>query len=384
MSCMKIAFVLFDLGDGGTHRSALNLAKGFRDKGFEVDLLVTHGDGVYKNFIPEGVNLIDLHLANAKPKCMRKPLSFIPLVSYFRNNHPDIVYPIFDFFEAVVYWAMRYALRSNNRPFFIYSIRNDVYFFDELNFFKRKLVYLLKKIILCSADAVVAISHGLVDSWTSFFKLSNGRIDVIYNTIDIDNVKNMAYEECNHPWVLDKEYPLILSVGRLAPQKDHATLIKAFAQLLMKRKARLIILGEGPERPRLEAMIRNLNLTDYVDLPGFVQNPFPYLKNALLFVLSSRYEGFANVLAEALSLGIPVVSADCPHGPREILQNGQYGPLVPVGDSNELARAMLDTLESPLPSEILRRRAEEFSIDRAVNAYLDLFDRWKHKMKYEA
>lgn len=142
---MKIAFVLFDLGDSGTHRSALNLAKGFRDKGFEVDLLVTHGDGVYKNFIPEGVNLIDLHLSNAKLKCMRKPLSFIPLVSYFRNNHTDIVYPIFDFFEAVVYWAMRYALRSNNRPFFIYSIRNDVYFFDELSFFKRKLVYLLKK-----------------------------------------------------------------------------------------------------------------------------------------------------------------------------------------------------------------------------------------------
>ncbi len=384
MLCLKIAFVLFDLGDSGTHRSALNLAKGFRDKGFEVDLLVIHGDGVYKNFVPEGVNLIDLQLANAKPKCMRKPLSFIPLVSYFRNNHPDIVYPIFDFFEAVVYWAMRYALRSSNRPFFIYSIRNDVYFFDELSFFKRKLVYLLKKIILYSADAVVAISHGLVDSWASFFKLPRGRIDVIYNTIDIDNIKNMASEECNHPWVLDKEYPLILSVGRLAPQKDHVTMIKAFAQLLRKRKARLIILGEGSERPKLEAMIRNLNLTDYVDLPGFVQNPFPYLKNASLFVLSSRYEGFANVLAEALSLGIPVVSTDCPHGPREILQNGQYGQLVPVGDSDEMARAMLDTLESPLPSEILCRRAEEFGIDRAVNAYLDLFDRWKHKMKYEA
>lgn len=81
---------------------------------------------------------------------------------------------------------------------------------------------------------------------------------------------------------------------------------------------------------------------------------------------------------------IPVVSTDCSHGLWEILQNGQYGPLVPVGDSNEMARAMLDTLKFPLPSEILRRIAEEFSIDRAVNAYLDLFDRWKHKMKYEA
>jgi glycosyltransferase involved in cell wall biosynthesis len=371
---MKITIVLPDFGDSGTRRSLLTLAKGFSRRGCMVDLVVTRNEGPYKNFVPPGVKVINLNVNNVSPKWLQRPLSLRPLVSYFRKNRPDVVLPVFDYFEAVVSLALQRAFPTKKRPLFVYSIHNDINFLKDFTIPKRFAIRLLKTFVLHRADIVVAVSRGVANSWATYFKLPKDRIKVIYNPVDIDKIKGLAEEKVDHPWLSPGHPPLVLGIGSLSSQKDFCTLIEAFAQVVKKRDARLVILGEGEERPKIEKLVKALDLSSAVDLPGFAQNPFAYLKQASLFVLSSRYEGFPNVLVEALALGVPIVSTDCPHGPREILENGQYGLLVPVGDPDALADAMLHTLNSPIPSEILRRRAEEFSVDKVVDTWLSLFD----------
>jgi glycosyltransferase involved in cell wall biosynthesis len=150
----------------------------------------------------------------------------------------------------------------------------------------------------------------------------------------------MAAEPLEHPWFRPGEPAVILALGRLVPQKDFGMLIRAFAQVRRARAARLLILGEGPERDGLAAAIAENGLQDDVQLPGWTVNPYPYMARSRLFVLSSRWEGLPTVLIEALFCGVEVVSTDCPSGPREILDGGRYGALVPVGDVDALAEAM--------------------------------------------
>ena len=162
---------------------------------------------------------------------------------------------------------------------------------------------------------------------------------------------------------------MILAAGRLTAQKDYPTLIKAFARLNAQRPSRLIILGEGRMRKALERLVKGLDLTDHVSLPGWVENPFAFMSRASLFVLSSRFEGLPGVLVQALACGCPCVSTNCPAGPAEILQDGKFGPLVPVGDEQALADAMYGTLAQPPERHMLQQRAGYFSLERAVTAY---------------
>ncbi|MGE0681501.1 MAG: glycosyltransferase [Candidatus Binatia bacterium] len=175
-----------------------------------------------------------------------------------------------------------------------------------------------------------------------------------------------------HPWFTPSSPPVILSVGRLAKQKDFPTLLRAFARVRATRRARLMILGEGRKRKHLECLIKTLGIADDVALPGFVLNPFPYMARAAVFVLSSAWEGLPGALVEAMACGCPVVSTNCPSGPAEILDEGTYGPLVPVGDETALARAILTVLGSSITTEKLRARAFQFSIDRVADRYLEI------------
>jgi glycosyltransferase involved in cell wall biosynthesis len=164
---------------------------------------------------------------------------------------------------------------------------------------------------------------------------------------------------------------VILSVGRLSAEKDYPTLLRAFALLQNQVPARLILLGEGGQRAGLERLASELGIGATVSLPGFVRNPFAYMARARVFVLSSLFEGFGNVLVEALACGCQVVSTHCPGGPGEILDRGRYGRLVPVGDHAALARAILEAIAEPMDTEALRRRADDFSVERAARRHLD-------------
>jgi glycosyltransferase involved in cell wall biosynthesis len=217
------------------------------------------------------------------------------------------------------------------------------------------------------------VSGGAADDLARTSGLSRDRVQVVYNPVITPAMLALAREAPDHPWYAHGQPPVILGVGRLTRQKDFATLVRAFALARQQRPARLIILGEGEDRAALEALIRELGVADDVALPGFRDNAMAYMAGSALFVLSSAWEGLPTVLIEALAAGARVVSTDCPSGPREILQGGRLGALVPVGDAAALAAAMGEALARPAappPADALA----PFTRDAAVDRYLHLIE----------
>jgi glycosyltransferase involved in cell wall biosynthesis len=222
------------------------------------------------------------------------------------------------------------------------------------------------------ADNIVPVSQGIADDLTKMSRRPLKNMSVIYNPVVTPELLAKAKEPIDHPWFALGEPPVILGIGRLHQQKDFPTLIRAFALVRQKRSARLMLLGEGPDRDKLEALIKKLDLTNDIALPGFVHNPYAFMSKASVFVLSSLYEGLPTVLIEAIALGTKVISTDCPSGPAEILDSGRYGSLVPVGDIQALAETILTTLNKPVDAKALKQRSQQFSYENAVNKYLEL------------
>ena len=224
------------------------------------------------------------------------------------------------------------------------------------------------------ADFVIANSRGVAADLLQMTGLATERIQVVENSTISPSLYAMAGENLGDPWFEDPAHPVVIGIGRLRKAKNFEVLIKAFAIVRRQRSCRLVILGEGGERSHLESLIKELNLEGSVKLYGHVKNPFAYLQRAALFVLSSRFEGSPNVLIEALALGVPAVATDCHSGPREILGSGVYGSLVPVGDSERMAEAMLATLSKPLSKESLRDAVvAKFDVDTVAGQYIDIF-----------
>jgi glycosyltransferase involved in cell wall biosynthesis len=223
------------------------------------------------------------------------------------------------------------------------------------------------------AASVVAVSRGVADDLARVSGLPRESVGVIYNPVITPTMLALAREAPSHPWLAPGQPPVILGVGRLARQKDFLTLVRAFAELRRHRAVRLIILGEGEDRPALEGLARELGVAEDVALPGFQDNALAYMAGSALFVLSSAWEGLPTVLIEALAAGTRVVSTDCPSGPREILQEGRLGALVPVGNAAALATAMLEALDRPSGSVTLDALTP-FTRDAAVDHYLRLIE----------
>jgi glycosyltransferase involved in cell wall biosynthesis len=221
------------------------------------------------------------------------------------------------------------------------------------------------------AARVVTVSQGAASELREVIAAAPTAVQAIPNPIDLDKVRACAQETPAGP----SNVPLVLGVGRLAPEKRFDDLVQAFAKLREQLPCRLEILGEGPERARLEALGDRLGLAGSISLPGFTRDPYSAMRQAAVLVVTSDREGFGNVIVEAMALGTPVVSTDCPFGPREILDHGRWGRLVPVGDREALAAALIESLRSPPPApETLKARAEMFDKHHAIEAYLALLD----------
>ena len=219
------------------------------------------------------------------------------------------------------------------------------------------------------ADGIVAVSEGVAADLRGQVPRAAGKIVTIHNPVVGPGLAEQAAEAVEHPWFGDGE-PVVLAVGRMAAEKDYPTLLRAFAEVARSRAARLVILGQGPERESLLELAARLGIGDRFDLPGFDVNPFRYMARASVFVLSSRFEGFPNVLAQAMACGSPVVSTDCRSGPSEMLEGGKWGRLVPVGDWRAMAGAIEATLDDPMPAEELRARAAVYSVEASVEGYM--------------
>lgn len=361
----KVSFFIPSLRGGGAERMMVNLANGFAERGYSVDLLVAQREGSYFSEIGEGVRLVDL-------KASRVLFSLFPLISYLRKNRPKALVASMEHVSIISVLAKS---MSFSRTKIIIRVANTFSFsLLGTKWYKRPIRKYGAFIFYRLADSVVANSEGSAQNLSETLRLKE-KIKVIYNPTVTPSVFEKAKENAGHPWLKNKDVPVVISIGRFHKQKDFVTLIKAFASRRRKEPMKLIILGEGGERERLEDLVKELGVEGSVSMPGFVENPFSYLKRAELFVLSSKWEGLPNVLIEAMACGVPVVSTDCPSGPREILEDGKYGELVSVGDHKAIADAISKVLrERPGTEEALESVKNRFSLDRAVDEYAELIN----------
>jgi glycosyltransferase involved in cell wall biosynthesis len=359
-----IAFFLPSLRGGGAERVIVNLAHGVMERGYAADLVLAKAEGAFLSELPPGARVVDLRAG-------RVFRSLIPLVKYLRREQPRVVVSSMSHANLVAIWAARLA-RSKTPV--VATVHNTLsQSTGGQGRLGRRLWPHLLRAFYPWAARVVAVSHGAADDLVRTAGLPRESVDVVYNPVITPAFLALSRQRPDHPWLMPGQPPVILGVGRLTPQKDFPTLIRAFGEVRRQTAARLIILGEGSDRPSLTALAGAVGVADDVSLPGFKENAFAYMGASAMFVLSSAWEGLPTVLIEALAAGTRVVSTDCPSGPREILQHGRLGALVPVGDVTALAAAILEGLQHPTvpaPADAL----EPFTRDAAVDHYLRLIE----------
>ena len=356
---MKIAIFLMDLGGGGAERVMINLAGGFLDLGMEVDLVLVKAEGPYLSKLSPNINVVALN-------CSRLISSLPSLITYLRKNRPSVLMSALEDTNLVALWARKLA---NVTTQVIVTVHNNLSCESQnATQLKRKLTPQLVKLFYPWADQIVAVSKGVAQDLIKI-GLPHQKVHAIYNPIITTDLLEKLKEKLNHPWFLPEQPPVIIGVGRLTKQKDFSTLIHAFAQVKKQKLSRLLLLGDGEERSALEKLVKSLDLTQDVQFMNFVANPYIYMAKASVLVLSSAWEGFGNVLVEAMISGTAVVSTNCESGPAEILANGKYGKLVSVGNVKEMAKAILETLANPLEIEMLKERANEFTLNNSIIGY---------------
>ncbi len=370
----------------------LHLAKAFSERGHKVDLVLCQHEGPYANKIPQNVNMIELQrtgtglsrlrILQIHPKALRslclpilltckppKTIRYIhSLAAYLHKEQPDALLSAKTPANLVAIWAKRLA-KAKTRIVLSERTHLSTSTKQSPKWRWRFMAPLIKE-VYPQAERIVTVSRGVADDLATSTGLPRETIETIYNPILTTEIAEKSQTPPSHPWLPSTTLPVILGVGRLVPQKDFPTLLKAFAHVQKKYPSRLLILGEGRERARLEALASELGIEENVSFPGFESNPYAFMSRASVFVLSSAWEGLPNALIEALACGCPVVSTNCPSGPQEILDNGAFGQLVPVGDDQALAEAILHTLEHPPNAERLRSRAAEFDIHTIAEQYL--------------
>ena len=355
-----VAVMLGSFFGRGVCRVRLNLCAGLVARNYRVDLLVINGKGEMRNGVPEGVRVIDLRSSRA--------LAAIPSIRrYINNNDPQAIISAEDHLNVATLIARQLSRR---RP--PISVSTHVLHNHDASkpiWTKRYWMRFPVRWLYPLATSRIAVSTGMADVMAEVTGLRRDSIDTVFNAIVTPDVAIKAAADVPHPWLEDPNVPVVLGVGRLTDVKDFPTLIRAIARLRQIRPVRLMLLGDGHRKPELNALVRNLKIEDAVFFTGFVDNPYAYLGRAKLFVLSSLREGLPGVLIQAMACGCPVVSTDCPHGPREILDGSRFGPLVPVGDVEALSRAMGEVLDHPLNPQILKDRAALFEVNHIIDEY---------------
>jgi glycosyltransferase involved in cell wall biosynthesis len=350
---------------GGIQRVMLTLANSLLQQGLRVDLIVVEANGALITEIPEACHLFDLHAGHAS-------WSLSKLVTYLKNEEPDVVLSSQTHLNVVAVIARNISGRKV-RLLLSEHVTIDLAAQHPRNW-KDRFSPFLASVFYRQADEIILVSKETAKHFITATHLPEKKVKVIYNPIVSQKLIDQSRYYPDHAWFRLLDTPVLLAAGRLTPQKDFGTLLRAFSMVQAHMpSAKLIILGEGEEQPQLEQLSKELGVQEGVQFPGFMINPFAYMSRAAVFVLSSRWEGFANVLVEAMACGTPVVSTDCPSGPSEILENGKYGRLVPVGDPAALAEAILAEIKSPHDNDLLLQRAADFSIEKILPKYLESF-----------
>jgi glycosyltransferase involved in cell wall biosynthesis len=361
-----VSLFLPDLAGGGAQRVMANVANGLAGRGHRVDMVLLQKVGPYLSDLVPAVRVVDLHAGTVRS-------GVYPLVGYLRSVRPDILLSALDYANVGALIAGRLARVPTRVVPTVHIAHSRVAAHDRNAHYA--VVQAAMRLTYPGADAIVAVSQGAAEDMIRHTRVPQSLVRVIYNPVITPMLLSSAGERPSHPWFASGEAPVVVAMGRLTAQKDFPTLLRAVAALREKQEVRLLILGEGEERDRLEETVRQLDLTECVSLPGFIRDPFAYLAHASLFVLSSAWEALPTVLIEALALGVPVVSTDCVSGPAEILRGGRYGRLVPVGDAQAMAEAIRKAVNEPrpvIPAAVLRPYTLDAAIDRYENLVVGL------------
>ena len=358
----NVALFLRYLGGGGAERVMLNLASGFVQNGLKVHLVLGKAWGPHLKKVPPEVQIIDLQASGVLS-------TTLGLVKYLRKEQPVALLSALHYANEIAVWSKR--LSGVSTKVIVTEHNTFSQAIQRTSKVRKFLLPAFVRYFYPWADAVVTVSQGAAKDLANSTGLSVDGIRAIYNPVITPELLEKAKKLLEHPWFAPGEPPVILGVGKLEVQKDFPTLIRAFAQLRQVRPARLMILGWGPDRPKLEALIKELSLEQDVSLLGYVNNPYPYMAKASVFVLSSAWEGLPTVLIEAMAVGTPMVSTDCPSGAAEILGNGKYGLLTPVGDSQALAEGILEVLDGGQKT-IGSAWLNQFRVEAATREYLNV------------
>ena len=358
---MKICVVTPLYAIAGVPLAQLRFARALADKGYDVDLMIGRIDPQYQ--LPEvaGVNVLELNQRHVRGM-------LLPLWRYLRTTRPDVVFSAEDHLNAVVLLA---AIASGTKAKISGSSRVTPFdTYSSVPFTKRWFLKYLMRAVTWRADALTCVSKDMVDQYRCVFDAPPHVC--VYNIVDDRNSRLRMREPVEHEWFLRKDGPVLVAAGRLATWKGFADLIRAMKELPRQRRARLMILGDGPLRSELQALIIELGLQDVVSLLGYVENPLKYFVHADVFVLSSHVEGLPNVLVEAMMCGCTPVSTDCPTGPREVLQDGKYGYLVPVRDPAALAAGIEQALDNPIPANFLADAVRPFEEGAVLKRHFEI------------
>lgn len=356
----RIAMFLPSLAGGGAERVFVCLANEFVSLGRDVDLVLLRCEGPYLSQVDPRVRIVGLDSSNKA--------GVFSLARLLRREPPEVLISAMDVFNLVAI-AATFLSRTGTPLVITLHLHLTAHARHSKKLHVRVLPPLAGRLYRY-ASAIIAVSHGVAEDAAAVTRLPKERIRVVHNPLMLSREESAALP---HAWLTDS-VPVVVSAGRFDPQKDYDTLLHAFARVIARRPARLILLGDGPDRARIERTVADLGLAAHVALPGFVKNPFDYYSLARVFVLSSHYEGFGMVLAEALSCGCPVISTDCPSGPAEILGHGTYGRLVPVGDVDAMATAVEEVIDAPVDRSALKTRAAEFAVQPVARKYLEILD----------
>lgn len=353
----KISFLLPNLRGAGVEKVVITLANEMCSRGLDIDLILLKKHGVNLTYLNKNINIIELNKNRA--------FSALPkLVDYFKKNDTYMI-SCYNHLSVIAIFA-KFLSRNKNSKVFAWEHNNLTEITKIQRPYKSKIMIKLMSWLYPKAEGVIAVSHGIA---TDLKKYINCDIKVLYNPVITADISKLSkdFPECT--WLINKEKPVFIAIGRLEPQKNFSFLLQAFALALEQIDARLIIIGEGSLQQQLESEIISLNIQNKCKLLGYKSNPYSYLANSDVFILSSIFEGLPTVLIEALECNTNIISTDCPSGPAEILENGKWGVLIPVNDIQALSKAMIDIIQKK-PNLNLRERAKLFKVDSITTDFL--------------
>lgn len=362
---MKLAIVLHDLRGGGAEKMMVRLANELAENGDNVELVLLTERGVTEKLLSSKVTVIDLNAS-------RTMSSVSKLIRYLQQSQPDHILSALTHVNVIAtiacaFTGMLKRLHTSERNAF----SHDKHVNSNLTV---KFAYMLAPLFYrWQPNPVIAVSKGVADELVRDTFVRQQDVVVAPNPVLDNNFIDKKYPQSSHKWLVDKQKPVIVAAGRLAQQKGFDVLINAMSIVVRKLDCRLIIFGEGEDRVQLSEQVCTLGLQDNIELPGYSSNVLSEMANADLFVLSSRFEGSPNVLVEAMSTGVPVISTDCPYGPEEILDGGKVGPLVKMDNAQELADMIVCELTKEDTNKAMRLdRAKVYTSKSAGACYRQL------------